>query len=88
MPLTELQETIRSSGFYRNKGKAIHALFQWLNQFNFDYENIAQHYGDNLRRELLKIRGIGSETAMFYSSISLNVSSLFLIVIRDVCIVS
>ena len=88
MPLTELQETIRSSGFYRNKGKAIHALFQWLNQFNFDYENIAQHYGDNLRRELLKIRGIGSETVMFYSSISLNVSSLFLIVIRDVCIVS
>ena len=63
MPLTELQETIRSSGFYRNKGKAIHALFQWLNQFNFDYENIDQHYGDNLRRELLKIRGIGSETA-------------------------
>lgn len=63
LPLTELQETIRSSGFYRNKGKAIHALFQWLNQFNFDYENIAQHYGDNLRRELLKIRGIGSETA-------------------------
>ena len=38
-------------------------MFQWLNQFNFDYENIAQHYGDNLRRELLKIRGIGSETA-------------------------
>ncbi len=25
LPLTELQETIRSSGFYRNKGKAIHA---------------------------------------------------------------
>lgn len=63
LPLAELQEIIRSSGFYKNKGKAIHALFQWLNQFNFDYENIAQHYGDNLRRELLKIRGIGSETA-------------------------
>lgn len=63
LPLEELQDIIRSSGFYKNKGKAIHALFQWLNQFNFDYENIAQHYGDNLRRELLKIRGIGSETA-------------------------
>ncbi|SUM45008.1 endonuclease III [Staphylococcus petrasii] len=63
LPLEELQEVIRSSGFYKNKGKAIHALFQWLNQFNFDYEKIAQYYGDNLRKELLKIRGIGSETA-------------------------
>ena len=71
MPLTELQETIRSSGFYRNKGKAIHALFQWLNQFNFDYENIDQHYGDNLRRELLKF-SIGSETADVLLSISLK----------------
>lgn len=88
MPLTELQETIRSSGFYRNKGKAIHALFQWLNQFNFDYENIDQHYGDNLRRELLKIQASVAKQPMFYSSISLKVSSLFLIVIRDVCIVS
>ena len=63
LTLEELQEIIRSSGFYKNKGKAIHALFQWLNQFKFNYEKIAQIYGDNLRKELLKIRGIGSETA-------------------------
>ena len=51
-------------------------------------KNIDQHYGDNLRRELLKIRGIGSETAdVLLPSISLKVSSLFPIVIRDVCIV-
>ena len=35
----------------------------WLNQHHFDYQSIAQHYGENLRKELLKIRGIGSETA-------------------------
>ena len=63
MPLEQLQQTIRSSGFYKNKGKAIHALMDWLNQHHFDYQSIAQHYGENLRKELLKIRGIGSETA-------------------------
>ncbi|MBU5271780.1 endonuclease III domain-containing protein [Staphylococcus caprae] len=63
MPLEQLQQTIRSSGFYKNKGKAIHALMDWFNQHHFDYESIAQHYGENLRKELLKIRGIGSETA-------------------------
>ncbi|MEJ7154874.1 endonuclease III domain-containing protein, partial [Staphylococcus ureilyticus] len=63
MPLEQLQQTIRSSGFYKNKGKAIHALMDWLNQHHFDYQSFAQHYGENLRKELLKIRGIGSETA-------------------------
>ncbi|MBL7565839.1 endonuclease III domain-containing protein [Staphylococcus saccharolyticus] len=63
MPLDELQQTIRSSGFYKNKGKAIHTLMSWLNNHHFDCEAIVQHYGKNLRKELLKIRGIGSETA-------------------------
>ena len=54
MPLEQLQQTIRSSGFYKNKGKAIHALMDWFNQHHFDYESIAQHYGENLRKELLK----------------------------------
>ena len=30
MPLEQLQQTIRSSGFYKNKGKAIHALMDWF----------------------------------------------------------
>lgn len=63
MSLDDLQQTIRSSGFYKNKGKAIHALMNWLNQHDFNYKDIAQYYGENLRKELLNIRGIGSETA-------------------------
>lgn len=63
MPLEELQEVIRSSGFYKNKGKAIHALFQWLENYQFNYEKIARIHGQNLRKELLNIRGVGSETA-------------------------
>ncbi|RIO40079.1 endonuclease III domain-containing protein, partial [Staphylococcus pasteuri] len=31
IPLEDLQQIIKSSGFYKNKGKAIHALLSWLN---------------------------------------------------------
>ena len=63
MPLENLQMVIKSSGFYKNKAKAIHALFSWLDQHHFDYSSIAKLYGDSLRKELLTIRGIGEETA-------------------------
>ena len=58
-----MQALIRPSGFYRNKSKAIRAVFTWLDDFNFDYAAIRQHFGKNLRRELLKLRGVGNETA-------------------------
>ena len=63
MPLESLQQVIRSSGFYKNKAKAIQALLLWLNEHHFDYSSIAKLYSDNLRKELLTIRGIGEETA-------------------------
>lgn len=63
MPLEDLQMVIKSSGFYKNKAKAIHALFLWLDQHHFDYNGIVTQYRDDLRKELLSIRGIGSETA-------------------------
>ena len=53
MPLESLQQVIRSSGFYKNKAKAIQALLLWLNQHHFDYSSIAKLYGDSLRKELL-----------------------------------
>ena len=62
MSLEDLQQTIRLSGFYKIKVKAIHALMNWLNQHDFNYKDIAQYYGENLRKEL-NIRGIGGETA-------------------------
>lgn len=63
MPLENLQMVIKSSGFYKNKAKAILALFSWLDQHHFDYDRIVTQYRDDLRKELLSIRGIGSETA-------------------------
>ncbi|MDQ0222526.1 endonuclease III domain-containing protein [Streptococcus moroccensis] len=63
LPIQELQDLIRSSGFGKNKSRALQELFYWLQQHDFDYETIAQFHGDNLRRELLKHFGIGQETA-------------------------
>lgn len=60
---SRLQDLIRSAGFYRNKSKAIVAVLQWLQAFDYDYSRVAEHYGDHLRKELLAQRGIGEETA-------------------------
>ncbi len=58
-----LQKIIRSSGFYKSKAQTIHALLSWLEQFDFDYEAINERFQENLRKSLLSIKGIGSETA-------------------------
>lgn len=84
MPLESLQQVIRSSGFYKNKAKAIQALLLWLNEHHFDYSSIAKLYSDNLRKELLTIRGIGEETADVLIVYILKVKNLYLIVILDV----
>lgn len=59
----ELIELIRPSGFYKNKSKAILDVFQWLSAHEYDFEQIKQHYGASLRKELLKLHGVGDETA-------------------------
>ncbi|MGH2102482.1 MULTISPECIES: endonuclease III domain-containing protein [Aerococcus] len=58
----DLEILIRPSGFYRNKARTIQATFEWFNDHNWDYQAISDQYGDHLRSELLKIRGIGFET--------------------------
>ncbi|MCL1949961.1 MAG: hypothetical protein FWF59_09545 [Turicibacter sp.] len=58
-----LETLIRPSGFYKNKAKSILAITQWLDGFGEDYDAIARHYGDGLRRQLLALPGIGDETA-------------------------
>ena len=37
LPMTEIQRLVRPAGFYKNKSKAVAAVFSWLAQFNFDY---------------------------------------------------
>lgn len=59
----ELQDLIRPSGFYRNKSKTIQAVLTWMDNFGFDYQAIRRCFGNDLRQELLKLHGIGNETA-------------------------
>ena len=58
-----LQRLIRPSGFYRNNSKTIRGIFEWLNKFQFDYQKIHEHFGNELRKELLKLREVGNKTA-------------------------
>lgn len=59
----ELQNLIRPAGFYRNKAKSIQSFFTWLQRFDFNYQQAANYYGGELRKQLLALRGIGNETA-------------------------
>lgn len=60
MPRTELEELIRSSGFYRQKAERLKlATKKWIELKNQAFEmDIGR-----LRRELLSVNGIGKETA-------------------------
>lgn len=59
----ELYDLVRPAGFYKNKSRAVAAAFTWLSQYNDDYRQVCQALGPTLRKELLKLHGIGDETA-------------------------
>lgn len=59
----DLQNRIRSAGFYRNKSKAIQEVLTWFSDHHWDYQAISDSYGPDLRKFLLNLHGIGFETA-------------------------
>ncbi|MGO2175219.1 MAG: endonuclease III domain-containing protein, partial [Staphylococcus equorum] len=63
LKIEELQILIKSSGFYKNKAQTILSLLSWLEHYDFDYQEINDHYKQDLRKALIAIKGIGSETA-------------------------
>ncbi|MFB6076386.1 MAG: endonuclease III domain-containing protein [Candidatus Aenigmatarchaeota archaeon] len=60
----ELEETIRSSGYYKQKAKRLKRISKHIFQ---DYDSVKEFFEgrdiDELREELLNIKGIGKETA-------------------------
>lgn len=58
-----LQSCIQPSGFYKNKSRAVHSIFQWLKEHDYDFKAIDAMYVERLRSELLALPGIGPETA-------------------------
>ena len=63
MPLEELQERIRPAGFFKQKSNYIKALIAWYIAHGEDLEQFKSYDTQQLRKELLSIKGVGPETA-------------------------
>ncbi|GAA3192483.1 endonuclease III domain-containing protein [Lentilactobacillus kefiri] len=63
LPLEQIQELIRPSGFYVNKSRSLIGVLKWFDHFNCDFPTMVKHYGPSLRKTILTLRGVGEETA-------------------------
>jgi len=63
LPIPELQEIIRPSGFYKQKALYLKNFTEWYRQYGYSVESVCQKPLSQLRKELLDIRGVGFETA-------------------------
>ena len=63
LPAEILEKLIRPAGFMKNKSRAIRTVTQWYLDHNQNSQIIAKEYGEDLRSILLKIHGVGPETA-------------------------
>ncbi|HHV8921750.1 TPA: endonuclease III domain-containing protein [Staphylococcus aureus] len=63
LPIETLQSLIHSSGFYKSKSLTTKTLLTWLARHHFNFQEINERYKGELRKELLSLKGIGSETA-------------------------
>ncbi len=60
----EIAKFLRPVGYYNIKAKRVKEFIRFLTErYQGKIENLAKKRGDLLRRELLKIKGIGKETA-------------------------
>lgn len=63
MPLDQLAQLIRPSGFYNLKAARIANFLNWFQQYEFNFSKLAYFDTDQLRQKLLSVNGIGRETA-------------------------
>lgn len=59
----ELERRIRPAGFYKQKARYLKNLIQWFEKFGFSHARCNALPTDQLRKELLGIKGVGTETA-------------------------
>ena len=62
LSLEELQERIRPAGFFKQKSQTIRGLLTWLREVG-GFEFLARIGTEDLRKQLLELKGIGPETA-------------------------
>lgn len=64
IPVDELAELIRPSGYFNIKAKRLKFFITYLfEKYAGDLKRMARQKGTNLRKELLEVNGIGPETA-------------------------
>nr|WP_295974456.1 endonuclease [uncultured Bacillus sp.] len=63
MSVNELAQLIRSSGYYNSKARRIKSYMEWFRQYDYDIGRIKRQEPGHLREELLRIYGVGRETA-------------------------
>ena len=63
MELNTLQEYIRPAGFYKQKSTYIKALIEWYVSHGASLQEFEAIPTEELRKELLSIKGVGEETA-------------------------
>jgi len=59
----ELESLIRPCGFCRGKAAAIRRLTEWYGRYGYDAETVGTVGQEELRDELLAVKGVGAETA-------------------------
>lgn len=64
IPLAQLEQLIRSSGYYRQKAARLKSFVLWLDQcYDGSLELMLQQPTATLRQQLLELNGVGRETA-------------------------
>jgi len=63
LSLNELAELIRPSGYYNIKAERIKNFLSWFKGYDYNLDNLMKKTRQDLRNELLHIKGIGKETA-------------------------
>jgi endonuclease-3 related protein len=64
LPDARLAELLYPSGYYNSKARKLKALVEYLgSRFGDDFDAMSRMDGDELRGELLRVYGIGEETA-------------------------
>ena len=63
IPVDELAEAVRSSGYFNAKARKLKAISTYLETYGDDFESWRSKSPKQLRTELLGVYGIGPETA-------------------------
>jgi endonuclease-3 related protein len=59
----KIASLITSTGYYNQKAKKIKNFLQWFKTYDFNFQNFSKLKIEEMRRQLLEIKGIGPETA-------------------------